>query len=502
MSTNGFNATRETDNSVASGSGIRLPPISFLSRDNHHQPLTSMQPIAQRPLNKLELPFQSIRTNIIEQSDNFTEEKGKQLLDRPLVPSHRGLDIYSVMQLEKKTPYADAVSSQHSIASVGASAQQQQQQQHSQPEQHRAEATIQKESPPGNSHIPSLSNGHVASSGDDHEPNFSNGGGERHLSENQQHPFRDEAASSINGTVHPTGVPQGVKVPKNRAPKIDRTSFEKAIEELFPNKRHLGTIVYNPTTTWSTLQIDQMHGLKPEDKSRLLEIKQEYEHRVSQTYTKEEHMYIPVIPPLPESYVNSFVEVKIPYKYVKEHIILSMSGKVQRRRELWGGLSDIYTDDSDILSVLTHLGLFNNSLDLSATNPSWAHKDVIRPLKVYHDEDGFELLDLSVTILLLPPLLRYHGFYRNGINSRSWLGDSSHDGLSYGVFNLKWETLLTFIDERNLYKWSLKEDAIDRDYEKKLLESGSGWNFDRNHYKELKERYLKLDSQETLRHSD
>lgn len=279
----------------------------------------------------------------------------------------------------------------------------------------------------------------------------------------------------------------------NHESKMDRTGLNKIIGELFPRRRHLGTIVYNPTTTWSTLQISQLHGLDQADKDRLLEIQGEYNHRLSQNYTEEEKTYIPVIPPLPEAYVNSYIDVKIPYKFVKEHLSLFISGKVQRRRELWGGFGDIYTDDSDVLSVLTHLGLFNNALDLSGTNPSWTAKDVARPLNVYHDEDGFELLDLSVTLLLLPPLLQYHGFYRNGINSRSWLGDSPHDGLSYGVFSIKWETYLASIGERNLYKWALKEDAVNREYEKALLNSGFGWKFDINHYRQLKQKYKTLE---------
>ena len=278
-----------------------------------------------------------------------------------------------------------------------------------------------------------------------------------------------------------------------KSPSLGIVTLKRTIEELYPRRRHLGTIMYNPTTTWTTLQIEQLHGLKPEDKDWLLKCQKQYNARASRDDTVEEEIYIPMIPPLSEAYVNSFIDVKIPYKFIKLHINALAAGKVQRRRELWGGSADIYTDDSELLSVLTHLGLFENKMDLTNINPLWTPKDVVRPLLVHYDEDGVELLDLSVTLLLLPPLKRYHGFYRNGINSRSWDGDSPHDGLSYGVFSVKWETYQTSADERSLYKWAQKEDILDKEFEQGLLKAGSGWKFDVGYYKQLKAKFANLE---------
>lgn len=98
-----------------------------------------------------------------------------------------------------------------------------------------------------------------------------------------------------------------------------------------------------------------------------------------------------------------------------------------------------------------HLGLFNNTIDLSIWNKKWTTKDLIKPLQSQLDnnDDGTNLGidkdvygDLSVEILLLPNLPKYYGFYQNGINSRSWL-TSYHSGLSFAVYNVKWETRKT-----------------------------------------------------------
>lgn len=499
MSSNGSHAPGENVVGSMGGSGIRLPPISFLSRDNQNQvPLTSMLPITQRPLGKLQVPTQSIRANILEEPSGISDEKDKMSL-----PSHRAMDIYSPPQLEPNPPSANGGPNQHNLPLTSSLSQQQ----YVSRMQTHGEANLGTEFALQNGHPAQHNYAPVGSHVDQphQEQNYPNGHNNGHspqfLHPHQPHAHhlsQDEASQPSASETRENGPVKSQEVVKsaNQGPRMDRKGLNKVIDDLFPRRRHLGTIMYNPTTTWSTLQIEQLHGLDWEDKSKLLEIQRGYHQRISENYAVEEETYIPVIPPLPEAYVNSFIDVKIPYRFVKEHLSSSISGKVQRRRELWGGFGDIYTDDSELLSVLTHLGLFNNALDLSGTNPSWAPKDIIKPLQIHYDNDGFELLDLSVTLLLLPPLLQYHGFYRNGINSRSWLGGSHHDGLSFGVFTVKWETYLASIDERNLYKQAQIEDAADRDYEKALLNSGTGWKFDGTYYKQLKEKYAKLDDKE------
>ena len=72
------------------------------------------------------------------------------------------------------------------------------------------------------------------------------------------------------------------------------------------------------------------------------------------------------------------------------------------KRELWG--TEVYTDDSDLVCVLRHLGhTFSNE-------------------------------DLCVDLLILPQLRAYQGSLKSGLVSRSW---DKHDGISYMVLNIK-----------------------------------------------------------------
>lgn len=47
--------------------------------------------------------------------------------------------------------------------------------------------------------------------------------------------------------------------------------------------------------------------------------------------------------------------------------------------------------------------------------------------------------DLTVELRVLPPLQKYRGVYRNGINSRSWL--TSHDGVSVALYSVKFNDI-------------------------------------------------------------
>ena len=276
---------------------------------------------------------------------------------------------------------------------------------------------------------------------------------------------------------------------RERTVVANKEGLRNLLEEVYTERHHLGSLIYNPTTTWDTLQIEQLHGLQPHDKLRLLDIQKDYRERRQEKYSADVVSYIPLIPPLGEGYINCFLEVKIPYRFIKEFVEEFTLGRIQRKRELWGGVGGIYTDDSDILSVLCHLGLFDDNLDLTESNSSWTKADLVRPLKVDHDSDGVELLDLSVTLLLLPTLKEYVGFYRNGLNSRTWTGDSTHDGLSYSVLNVKWETYETSASERSLSKRAQKENLLDRLAEQEILQRGRGWHFDYKYYQKLKAKY-------------
>lgn len=286
------------------------------------------------------------------------------------------------------------------------------------------------------------------------------------------------------------GLSSAVVVAKKRKgkPTLDKAPLDELIRSLYPERRHLGAIVYNPTTTWSTLQFEQLHGLQKHDKQRLRDIRDGYMARQAAPFSAEQQMYVPVIPPLTEASINSYLEVKIPYRFIKIFVEDFTAGFIQQNRRLWGGAGGLYSDDSDILSVLCHLGLFEDALNLNDCNPDWSPKDVVRPLVVQKDSENIDLLDLSVTLLMYPGLKSYHGFYNNGLNSRSWVNRGQHDGLSYGVYQVKWETCTMSIDERNFLKQSALELEEDRIYQAQVSSTKGGWIFDQKLYKRLRKK--------------
>ncbi|PVH13778.1 uncharacterized protein CXQ87_001896 [Candidozyma duobushaemuli] len=216
-------------------------------------------------------------------------------------------------------------------------------------------------------------------------------------------------------------VPQAVVAKKEKVIPyvLDKGPLEELLRDVFPKRRHIGSIIYNPTTTWETLQFENLQ-IDEHDKQHLRDIQQKYVERYGERYRSVDPEYIPTLPPLTEAAINCFVEIKIPYKFIKEFLENCNSEKVQRKRELWGGAGGIYTDDSDILAVLKHLGVFDNNADLSDTNPKWTKSEVIKPIVVHKDGDGVDLLDISVTLLILPTLKQYYGYYKNGmISSKS-----------------------------------------------------------------------------------
>lgn len=265
---------------------------------------------------------------------------------------------------------------------------------------------------------------------------------------------------------------------------LNTEPIKELLSEIFPSRQYLGTIIYNPTTTWETLQTSQLYGLKPEHHDRFQEIKALFEERSADATIK----YIPTIPPLGNDYINSVVEVKIPYAHIRR--FRNDFETVIRKRELWGGAGGVYTDDSDVLCVLTHLGLFSNNIDLKQWNEQWVPADVIKP----HTENEEEIEDgiygdLSVEILLLPRLPLYPGYFANEINSRSWLGNNKHRGLSIAVHNIKWESCGTYLRDKSIFKRYHQELIQDAQENSTNISQKQGWSFNYKYYKELKQKY-------------
>lgn len=236
--------------------------------------------------------------------------------------------------------------------------------------------------------------------------------------------------------------------PQEAKARLALKPWQKYVATIAPQRCHLGTMFYNPTTTWDLLQFAKLHGLAAADKERLRQIQAKFVARLQEH--SAEKCYMPMIPPLTAEYINSYLEIKVPYRFIKSFREDWKSKHVQRRRELWGGVDGIYSDDLDVLHVLCHLGLFDDALDLTGVNPDWTPRDVVRPLRVQEDSDGVPLLDLLVTVLMLPGLGEYRGSYRHGLNSRSWTRHECHNGLSFGVYAVSWETMLVPVADRSL----------------------------------------------------
>lgn len=305
-----------------------------------------------------------------------------------------------------------------------------------------------------------------------------------------------ETAVVLEKRTEPT-VPVVVKKAVVTLPVLDKAPILEILKEYFPIRHNLGTIVYNPTTTWATVQTLQLYGLKDEHHVRLEELREQYEDKVTeQEYYARDIKYIPCIPPLCNEYINYLLEIKVPYKHVKLFHAENELGSVKRKRELWGGAGGIYSDDSDILSVLMHLGFFNHSIDLSEWNPKWTPKDIIVPLNS-NAEDGIHG-DVSVTVLLLPTLPAYHGFFRNGINSRTWSGAQQHNGLSYAVYSVSWEPYGSYLKDKSLFKRTQREMLVDVATSRADLAASKGWNFDYDYFKKLQHKYGHKQAAETV----
>mmetsp|Transcript_1867 Transcript_1867/g.2025 ORF Transcript_1867/g.2025 Transcript_1867/m.2025 type:complete len:589 (-) Transcript_1867:4-1770(-) len=288
--------------------------------------------------------------------------------------------------------------------------------------------------------------------------------------------------------------PKSTQRIKSQRVRIDKSQLLEILKELFPHRHNLGTLVYNPTTTWSTLQTAQLTGLKPEHHERFQQLKENYEDKLKEEYFRNNYKYIPMIPPLSNDYINYLLEIKIPYKFIKLFKEDLDEGNIPIKRQIWGGASGIYTDDSDILLVLTHLGLFNGNMDLTEWNEKWTSDDIITPLDTRKDPNEIHG-DLSVTILLLPSLPDYHGYYANGINSKPWIRYNKHNGLSYAVYDVKWESYGSYLRDKTLFKRYQTELYDDMETTKEELSAKKGWSFNFAYYKQLKHKFETLDKQ-------
>lgn len=193
-----------------------------------------------------------------------------------------------------------------------------------------------------------------------------------------------------------------------------------------------------------------------------------------------------VLLPNLQLHVDCTVQVLIPRKHLRKE-----SNLLVQRREIWG--TDIYTDDSDIVSVLYHTGVLPTRAQVdafysalraqeegNADDTTDGHLEDEHPVTVGPNShlvtstsDNEQIYgDCLVTLRALPKLTEYTGCYRNGINSRSW---KHHDGGSYAIQKVEFlkhdqaeyvlrrnkrSRLNTWSDQQKWAEWSSHKEVV------------------------------------------
>ncbi|KAG0670882.1 hypothetical protein C6P45_001647 [Maudiozyma exigua] len=143
--------------------------------------------------------------------------------------------------------------------------------------------------------------------------------------------------------------------------------------------------------------------------------------------------------------INTLVKIKIDASEINK--FLAGDSKRLENRELWG--TDIYTDDSDPLLALKHVGFFETKTEgqpRKRTPGNIHNQDNVIDGEFVSSESGLE-----VTVLLLDYLQSYFGLNRYGIVARSWLDSVPHDGLSFGIYEIK---IINLKEEVNISSWN------------------------------------------------
>ncbi len=133
-----------------------------------------------------------------------------------------------------------------------------------------------------------------------------------------------------------------------------------------------------------------------------------------------------------QDFINCLITIRIEKKF------LNFNNENVLKRKLWG--TEIYTDDSNLIAVLYHMGYLwdinnnnnKNDDDDDDDDDSEINHDT---RKVNKGEEFRGIGDCIVTIQILPRLKSYIGCFKNGINSRNW--KTNHDGSSFKIYNVE-----------------------------------------------------------------
>lgn len=139
-------------------------------------------------------------------------------------------------------------------------------------------------------------------------------------------------------------------------------------------------------------------------------------------------------------------------KVSRAHLVNSSREEITRRRGLWG--TDIYTDDSDIIAACIHEGWFRGAWPKSV-DTSYLGLEIDVPGEKRTSVEGImnrppptgpivvpARHEVHITVLILPPMEKYHSTTRFGIRSREWGGKHGgyqgvHDGLSFKIMSVE-----------------------------------------------------------------
>ncbi|GMM31234.1 hypothetical protein DAMA08_039790 [Martiniozyma asiatica (nom. inval.)] len=139
------------------------------------------------------------------------------------------------------------------------------------------------------------------------------------------------------------------------------------------------------------------------------------------------YLYNPqtMIPIWTANHPNCTIDIYIPQIYLQD---INLND-----RKLWG--TDIYTDDSDIVSILVHLGVIRL---IESNNGKEPYPDVkpVGMLPQIEPLDSDNLMDLLIVrVVITPGLKLWKGCDRFGLVSRTW---GLHDGAGIMVDKIWW----------------------------------------------------------------
>lgn len=200
---------------------------------------------------------------------------------------------------------------------------------------------------------------------------------------------------------------------KRRQVTFDHSEVFEFVKK-FP-QRHLGFVVYQQFPTSGSVMRSLFLEGQANDKS------------VDNNLEKSCQI-VELLPACLVEYINCTIEVHVPFSAISDNENVF-------NRKIWG--TDIYTDDSDIVSILVHCGIIEGEPPFESGSqvvPVTAGNEIDKACIKTYDRNSKR--DIVATFLILPPLASYNGCFRNNYNSRSW--DKPHNGASLALQQVRY----------------------------------------------------------------